>query len=333
MIEFFDGTNAQSKIASLISNADRIRIAVAYWGKDAARNLRLKDLKRRDVKIVCDLDNGGSNPSEIKEIQRTFGKQNVLSCPWLHAKAWITDKCVILGSSNASANGIGWEGAETSGLIEANIITDDKNIVSAVHKWFEQCVMRGARQINKDDFDRAKKAWKERRTRRPWPSGPLSKALRSSDAVVDRNIEVWIWKQQDLTKRAGKKIDAARKERKNNRIDGYELGRESKRSPQAGTVIVEFDYDDEDNKFKFIEATRILQDNPIRKFGNKRVALCLPAPEVTKAVRSNLTKWESGANSAVPRSNKSWFGSLHDFCGYLSKQSATRTAIAARQRG
>jgi hypothetical protein len=318
MIKFFDEAEAENEIISLLSNADKIRVAVAYWGKGAVHNLKLKDLKGRDVKIVCDLDGGGSNPSEIEELQTTFGKENVLSCRGLHAKTWITDKCVILGSSNASANGIGWEGAETKGLIEANIVTDGKYIVSRVHDWFNDKVISAAKQIEQQDFRRAKKSWEKRRILRPWQDGSLSEALDSPDAFADRNIEVWIWKQTDLTKQEEGKIAAMRKERENKRIDGYGLSR-IKRTPRPGTVIIEFDYDRVRKKFKFVEATRILHDDPIQTVGSGRVALCLPASQEGRAIRKKLTRWESAANSAVPREDGKWFRSLHDFSRYLSQ--------------
>ena len=199
------------------------------------------------------------------------------------------------------------------------------DVVSTVCNWFDQKVMSAARQIDRQDFSRAKKLWKERRNRRPLLGGSLSEALGIPDAFADRNIQVWIWKQKDLSKQEKKKIAAMRNERANKRIDGYGL-EQNEKSPPPGTVIIEFDYDARCKKFKFIEATHILQDNPIQKLQSGKVALCLPAPKETRTVRKNLTRWESAANGAVPREDDEWFGPLHKFCRYLSEYAGARQA-------
>ena len=60
---------------------------------------------------------------------------NVISDSLLHAKVYISEIGVIVGSSNASSNGLGYEIG--GGLHEANIFTDDNNIVCGVKNWFE----------------------------------------------------------------------------------------------------------------------------------------------------------------------------------------------------
>ena len=80
------------------------------------------------------------------------------------------DDCVILGSSNASANGLALQGREVSGWHESNIITDDKDARDDASSWFRALPVRA---ISKDDLKAAGIAFSRRRTTHVefWHSG------------------------------------------------------------------------------------------------------------------------------------------------------------------
>jgi phosphatidylserine/phosphatidylglycerophosphate/cardiolipin synthase-like enzyme len=136
-VRFLDGPTAKTAIRELLPKAERIRVAVAYWGAGAVDQLAIADLHGRDMIVLCDVMSAGCNPKEIKRLQKILGKQRVLTRNRLHAKVWLTDRGAILGSSNASANGLGHEGDETKGLVEANILIEDRSALTSIERWFE----------------------------------------------------------------------------------------------------------------------------------------------------------------------------------------------------
>ena len=165
---FLPDDKIANAIKELIRESKTLKIAVAYWGKRAIDGLDLEELnknkelnKKKDVQILCDLKSGGSNPDEIKELQKIVGEDKIKHLDNLHAKIWIGDHAVIVGSSNASANGQGWEGRETKGLIEVNSRIDDAKFLKKSTEWFDEQWRKG-KYIDEDMIKEAKENWKKR---------------------------------------------------------------------------------------------------------------------------------------------------------------------------
>ena len=109
-----------------------IRIAVAFWGKGAPKMLGLS--KRRTARILCNLTSGACNPKVINDLGIDH---DVMSHRRLHGKVyWTPDKAVV-GSSNASMNGLVPTGDDFSGWHEANIVVTDQKTLDALEIWFE----------------------------------------------------------------------------------------------------------------------------------------------------------------------------------------------------
>ena len=165
---------------------------------------------------------GACNPAEIERLQKTLGKPCVLTRDRLHAKVWLTDRGAIVGSSNVSANGLGFEGDELKGSIEANVFIDDAETLTAVSRWFENDVMDEAREITKADFKEAHRRWRRHRTTRPQPftEGSLLDALRMNpSSLADRAFVVWVEEElPDLDPWADRILLSEQKARSNSRI-------------------------------------------------------------------------------------------------------------------
>jgi len=111
---------------------------------------------------------------------------HVFQCDTLHAKVYLFDGQVIIGSSNASANGLSLQGGEVSGWIEANVISDEPAFYEEVSKWFEKLAMQ---IIEEDDLKKAEEIWSRRRRRSliQWPPGiTLIDALKLDPASFKR---------------------------------------------------------------------------------------------------------------------------------------------------
>jgi len=70
------------------SNPDRADFAVAYWGKGATERLGLDKIRKKPVRIICDLWSGACNPNELQKLlDRGF---KLRTKDRLHAKVYIT---------------------------------------------------------------------------------------------------------------------------------------------------------------------------------------------------------------------------------------------------
>lgn len=108
-------------------------IAVPFWGKGAVSTLGLH--VGPPTRIICNLDSIACNPEIINQI-RKLGI-NVRTHLRLHAKIYATENLVIVGSSNVSTNGLTVEGSALKGWIEANVATDEPELVAEVIALFQ----------------------------------------------------------------------------------------------------------------------------------------------------------------------------------------------------
>lgn len=132
--------------------AEPIKLAVAFWGTGADYKLR------GACQIICDLESGACNPAVIRTL-RLRDNCVVLKLSGLHAKVVVSSAGAVVSSANMSTNGLGAEGADASGTIEAGYfvpakIPDYKRIVV----WFED-VWDKATDITESDLAKAQEKW------------------------------------------------------------------------------------------------------------------------------------------------------------------------------
>jgi len=167
MAQLISGPQVAKYVQKMLSGAE-IRIAVAFWGLGATKELGLLSCHTAP-KIICNLLSGGTNPNEIEEIQKAlrtrFGDDfNIMQNDRLHAKVYLSTKGVIIGSSNASANGLSMEGRECSGWIEANLYSNQSIEIDDAGDWFSEVWQsKETRPITNNDIEIAKENWKRRR--------------------------------------------------------------------------------------------------------------------------------------------------------------------------
>jgi hypothetical protein len=174
-MELVTEAGMKDHVAKLVGGSAEVRMAVAFWGDGSLDNL---NLIAKPTRIICNLSRGATNPYEIEKIQKAGIE--VAQHDDLHAKVYLFDRAALIGSSNASANGLAYQGEECRGLIEANVLVRDKAFVRAARSWFDD-LWKTARRISDDDLSRARDEWSKRRRRIPLqrtPSGSdLFKAL------------------------------------------------------------------------------------------------------------------------------------------------------------
>jgi hypothetical protein len=133
--ELLNTTETATQLKALLRAPGLASLAVAFWGDGAARKLGL-DQRKGKTRILCDLYSGGCNPDEIKRLLKPQIEVRYLK--GLHAKLYCMEHGAVVGSSNASANGLGDENEDLSGTIELNAFFDERSVQAAAEKWFER---------------------------------------------------------------------------------------------------------------------------------------------------------------------------------------------------
>lgn len=176
---------APTAIREMLRSAPFTKLAVAFWGIDAVRRLGIG----RDgfkAKIICNLESGACNPAEIRQLLALPQHVEVRTNPRLHAKVYWTAQGAVVGSSNASSNGLALEGRELSSWAEANLLVDDHIILEELSKWFDRLFSEST-LITDDKLAKAEVAWKMRRDMRPAPvATPFPKAAQTDPSVGDK---------------------------------------------------------------------------------------------------------------------------------------------------
>jgi hypothetical protein len=153
---FLSGNCLTEAIREVLSGSD-VRCAVAFWGQGADGLFQ----PVKGARIVCNLLSGGTNPAVIELLVKSGA--NVKHSDDLHAKVYLSNLGAVVGSANASANGLGLEAGEQAYWVEAGAKLDNTKVVA---DWFEE-LWRVSRPISNADIAGAKEVYKKRRAVRP----------------------------------------------------------------------------------------------------------------------------------------------------------------------
>lgn len=179
MLAFVREDQLAAEFKRISKGADEIRIAVPFWGDGATDLLGLRR-SSRSLRILCNLQSAACNPYAVEKLINLGA--HVRTHPRLHAKLYAAGRFVIIGSSNASRNGITNSGEVIRGSLEANIITDDPAIVASSRDLFEEIWnSEETSRVSKAALTRAKEVWK------PLPALQSGKSLLAA-AAKDRAL-------------------------------------------------------------------------------------------------------------------------------------------------
>ena len=223
-MKFLDEAGARDAIKRGIATSDASEFAVAFWGDGAIAELGIP-ARNGTLSVICNLATGGTN-SHVIESMIEEGKRgprlNVLQNDRLHAKVYLFDDFAIVGSSNASTNGLALEGGELTHWSEANILIEDQSTLNSLRAW-----MRDLRrwEITDSDMRLAREAWKARRSSIRLPhdrSKTVLEALRFECAsLAALKIYVAIY-HGDLSEEGEKARTQIQNEWNNEKVDVFE---------------------------------------------------------------------------------------------------------------
>ncbi len=289
-VQFIPTEDLTQTVKEMLLGTEEARLAVAFWGAGAVAELGLGEARCR-LRIVCNLDMGGTNPAEARRL-RELPAAEVRSSPTLHAKVWWTPKAVVIGSANASANGLGFEGAEMGAWTEAGVFSTDRGLIKAVGVWFETRVWPQANPILDTDLKRAEILWRRRRQGRPFLTrgrSLLDELLSNPEAFRDRGDVVAVYPNSGISPAAARLEAEARAERRDDRLEVYEgwddLG-------CAGGHVVDFrSY--RSGRISFRGIWRLVAENHVVRDEETSVTLCREVSDVEGlGVKADIPRWQ-----------------------------------------
>ena len=131
---FLTGPDYVKALQKGFKNSNKISMAVAYWGFGATESLGITP--QHDWRIVCNLLDGRTNPSEI-EILRNQRKDCVFHSSRLHAKVFLFENFAVFGSANASKRGLSSDVKSRTALFEAGLLVQDAHTLAEIANWIE----------------------------------------------------------------------------------------------------------------------------------------------------------------------------------------------------
>ena len=231
MLKFCNTADTLAEVRAILKQADEAILAVAFWGEGAIKRLGLDQARPEKLTLVGDLESGACNPNEIDRLWQITGLK-IFSKAKLHAKVFWTEKAVLIGSANVSANGLGFEGGETDTNIEAGLLTDDVEVTRSVKLWLDNTVLKGARPIDEKLLAECKTAWELRRKSRHdltrYRVGENERTildlLRSEpEALKELGVHFWISKFWERPENSEKALQNQKEQRRYSHLECWFL--------------------------------------------------------------------------------------------------------------
>lgn len=155
-IEFLSRSDYTEAICKLVNQNSELNIAVSYWGKSSLSKLgiskRLKE-EHNNLKVICDFGHIACRIDPIQELHKK-NAECVKLIKGLHAKVWVSQSEVIIGSANSSASALPDQDQTKNFNEEAGILIRDKSIVERIQQWFDELWCKKSRYITLADFDK-----------------------------------------------------------------------------------------------------------------------------------------------------------------------------------
>ena len=183
IIMFIAGENNSDAIGKFVRSENTKSMAVAFIGAG------LSKIINGNTNILCNLRSGATNPYEVYALCALPGVE-VKNHSTLHAKVYISNDTLIVGSANLSTNGIGLED-EAAQWLEASIVSKNHKLIAEAQKWFD-ALWHEAENVTPEMLDKAKSLFHDTRNNRPYSDLNLH-------ALRDRDYYCVIYKDNQLS--------------------------------------------------------------------------------------------------------------------------------------
>lgn len=150
-MKFLTGASLDRKIASLMGGKSPLKAAVAHWGA-ASLEMAGLDLGRKDVQVICRLQDGRSSPQALRALKGIARQDDRLN-----AKVIWTPEAAVVGSRDFAANGTFREEHLAGEFVDAGVLVEDPEELAAIAKWFDDLWVR-SRPISDGELRKAEEA-------------------------------------------------------------------------------------------------------------------------------------------------------------------------------
>lgn len=251
-----------TKLKESLKDEINVDIAVAFWGEG---NPLVDVIKSKNARIICNLETGGTNPKIIEYLLKYGNNLEIKQNSKLHAKVYLGDSYVIIGSSNFSTNGMVNEGSEIIGWHEANVYSSERHLIKQSAQWFNNLWNNHAetREITRADLRNAKIKWENKRKSRTILQE--DNIFQNPELVKDKNIYIYNDQYDDCSRKALKAFNNIKEER--HYSDNYGFFECNKHwKPKHGSIVL--DFETINNKIKYRGCLEIENDKPIIPLSN-----------------------------------------------------------------
>ncbi len=157
MTEFLTRRALSERIEEIVRGGNA-RCAVAFLGKGAADFLSGRG-GVATPKIICDISMGCTSPHELEALGAPDAP-SLKHVKGLHAKVYISDRGLIVGSANVSDNGIGFEIEHEARFVEAGVFhSPDTSVWREASDWFDE-LYGGAEPLSAEALESARASWR-----------------------------------------------------------------------------------------------------------------------------------------------------------------------------
>lgn len=219
-MKFLSSQHILEQVQRLVCEDGDVLAAVAFWGCGAVEQTRIARKRNGCVRVLCDLFSGSCNPNEIQTLLN-FSNVKIRTLHGMHAKVWANGDHVIVGSANASMNGLGFEAGGCN--VEAAVQLRNRAKAKLVREWFEEN-WTAASEVDQEILAEVKSLWDSRQNNAPrrimnYHIGAY--IFEGTDDVVE---EKWWERNPDADES----------------LIGYYCFEPEAAVPQSGTVILDF---------------------------------------------------------------------------------------------
>lgn len=156
MIKFLAGADLSEAIRTVCAGQD-VRCAVAFWGRGSESLFKERNSQLR---ILCDITLGGTSPEALRALGAPEN-ESLRHVRGLHAKVYLSEKGAVIGSANASQNGVGFTKLAT--LTESGVfISTESDEYKKAERWIGG-LMVASEPIDEDALDLAKRSFRPTR--------------------------------------------------------------------------------------------------------------------------------------------------------------------------
>ena len=188
-----------TSIKSAVVRAARVKLAVAFWGKHAIELVGLNAHLGR-AQILCDAFSGACDPSILSEL---VARHDVRFTSGLHAKVYWTPDVVVVGSANASVNGLRNE--QDVLRLEAGIESADPDVIAKAEAWFDDVYGR-AEGLTAHLINQIRPVWEVAQANRPLgrssETSLLQTLLEDPEQLANRRVFLMVMNEGEPSRKA-----------------------------------------------------------------------------------------------------------------------------------